>query len=207
MSTVALMKGASPEWVVRRALAFIKEIGLEGSPLGLESDQEPAIVSLVGEISRRRAAKTFSEHSPVASSQSNGYVERAIQSVSGQIRVMLDALESRVGQAVRNCGPNLLAWLIEYSSVLWNRYAVASDGKTSYERLRGKKSRMLGFAFGEKVLWRNSTPAAHPSNKLGSVWAEGVYLGHTTLSAESIVGNSEGVFKTRAVRRVPLEGR
>lgn len=82
------MKDASLEWAVRGVLAFIKEIGLEGRDIVFKTDQELAIVSLVGEIVRRRVAKTFPAHSPVASSQSNGYKERAIQSVSGQIRTM-----------------------------------------------------------------------------------------------------------------------
>lgn len=74
MSTIVPMKGASVEWCVRRVLAFIKEIGLEGNDLVLKSDQEPAVISLIGGIASRRKAKTFPEHSPVASSQSNGYV-------------------------------------------------------------------------------------------------------------------------------------
>lgn len=94
MSTIVPMEGASLEWVARRVLALVKEIGLEGAPMVAKTDQEPAIFSLVGEISKRRSAKTFPEHSPGASSQSNGYIERAIQSVSGQIRVMLEALEA-----------------------------------------------------------------------------------------------------------------
>ena len=109
MSTIVPMKGASVEWCVRRVLAFIKEIGLEGSDIVLKSDQEPAIVSLMTEIAARRSAKTIPEHSPVASSQSNGYVERAIQSVSGQARVMLDALEARVGQSCRGSSVAALA--------------------------------------------------------------------------------------------------
>ena len=207
MSTIVPMKGASVEWCVRRVLAFIKEIGLEGNDIVLKPDQEPAIVSLMTEIAARRKAKTIPEHLPVASSQSNGYVERAIQSVSGQARVMLDALEARVGQSCRGSGTAALAWLIEHASVLWNRYAVSSDGKTAYERLRGKKSRVLGVEFGEKVHWRRAIPSGQRNNKLGSVWMDGVYLVHKTLSGESIVGNKEGVFRTRTIRRVPVEDR
>ena len=73
------MRGVSLEWAVRRVPAFIKEIGLESKDVVLRIDEEPAIVSLVGEIIRRRAAITLPEHSPVASSQPNGYVERAMQ--------------------------------------------------------------------------------------------------------------------------------
>ena len=73
MSTIVPMKVASMEWAVLRILALIKVLGLEGSDIVLKTDQELAIVSLVGEIVRRRAA-IFPESSPVASSQSNGYV-------------------------------------------------------------------------------------------------------------------------------------
>lgn len=48
-------------------------------------------------------------------------------------------------------GQAVLACLIEYGSALLNRYAVGHDGKTAYERLRGKKSRTIGLRFGELV--------------------------------------------------------
>ena len=120
---------------------------------------------------------------------------------------MLDALEARVGQAVRSTCQSTLSWLVEYASVLWNRYAVSADGKTAHERLRGKKSRVLGLEFGEKVLWRRAVVTGHRTNKLDSIWAEGVYLGHRTISGESMVGNKDGIFKSRSIRRVPVEDR
>ena len=70
------------EWAARRILAFIEELGLEVSDIVLKPDQELAIVFLVGEIILRRLAEIFPEHSPVASSQTNGYIERVVQSVS-----------------------------------------------------------------------------------------------------------------------------
>ena len=70
---------------------------------------------------------------------------------------------------------------------------------------RGKKSRMLGLEFGERVHWRRAVVTGQRRDKLDSVWAEGVYLGHKTLNGESIVGNAERVFKTRTVRRMPVE--
>ena len=90
-----------------------------------------------------------------------------------------------------------MAWLVEYASVLWNRYAVSSDGKTAYERLRGKKSRVLDLDFGERVMWRRAIAIGHRTDKLDSVWDEGCYLGHKIVSGESIVGNKNGTYKTR----------
>lgn len=148
MSSSVPMKGAPLEWAVRRVMAFIKELGLEGSTLVFKSDQEPAILSLVGELVRRRAANIFPGKSPVVSSQSNGYIERAIQSIAVQIRTMLDVVEARLQQVVRGRCTHAVAWLIEYASVLWSRYAVSADGKTPCERPRGEKTRIFGFEFG-----------------------------------------------------------
>ena len=78
MVTEVPMKGASQEFPVRRLLAFLKELGAEASPVVLKSDQEPAIVDLLGAISKRRTAQTFVEHSPISSSQSNELIERGI---------------------------------------------------------------------------------------------------------------------------------
>ena len=66
---------------------------------------------------------------------------------------MKGALDTRVGVDIR-CTSNFLPWMVEYASVLINRYLVGKDVKTAYERLRGKKSKMLGFEFGDSVHFR-----------------------------------------------------
>ena len=37
---------------------------------------------------------------------------------------------------------------------MMNRLEVSVDGKTAYERCKGKKSQVLGLEFAEKVLWK-----------------------------------------------------
>ncbi len=39
--------------------------------------------------------------------------------------------------------------MVEFAAVLVNRYEVGRDGKTPYERARGKRSKLLGLEFGE----------------------------------------------------------
>ena len=90
-------KGAASDYVIKRTLAFIKELGVENADLVLKGDQEPALQEFLNEVGKRRQAKTFVEQSPVGSSASNGFIERAIQSVEGQARVVKDALELRLG--------------------------------------------------------------------------------------------------------------
>ena len=125
-----------------RVWAFLREIGCERGDLILKSDQEPAIMALFAEVSKLRAEKggigrTIEEASPVGSSSSNGIVERGIQSVEEQVRVLVSALGSRWKGTIPD-RRSIWPWLVEYASYLLNRCNVGADGKTAYERCRGK---------------------------------------------------------------------
>ena len=104
--------------------------------------------------------------SPVGSSKSNGFVERAIQTVQQMVRTLRSALSRRWGFLIPTFHP-VMTWLIEYASFLLNRLQVGKDGKTSFERSRGKTAKILGFEFGEAVLWKrrrtrlSTGPASH----------------------------------------------
>ena len=99
-------------------------------------------------------------------------------------------------------GPsNILPWMVDYASVLINRYLVGKDAKTAYERLRGKKSKMLGFVLSESVHFRR-VPLQVRLGKLGSAWQTGLFVGYWTQSGEYIVANSEGAYRTRTMKRI-----
>ena len=51
---------------------------------------------------------------------------------------------------------NVVTWLVEYSAVLLNRREISKDGKTSYERLKGKRGYIPGVEFGEKMLYKKA---------------------------------------------------
>ena len=80
-------------------------------------------------------------------------MERGIQSAQGQIRTIKDGLESRWKREVlaTEC---VMPWIVEWSAHVLNRFEVGKDGRTSYERCKGKPARHLGIEFGEAVLWR-----------------------------------------------------
>ena len=92
----------------------------------------------------------------------------------------------------------------EYCSFLLNRFEVGTDGKTAYERMEGKKAKQQGLEFCEGVLFKRKRAN---QRKDDSVWDDGVYLGVRGISGEIIVGTKEGVWKTRTVRRKPVEHR
>ena len=196
-------------YVADRAVAFLEELGCLSGDVVTKSDQEPSMKALVNQVGMLRASKGTGrwiiEHSPVGESQANGVVERGVQSIEGQLRVIKLALETRWGAEIPVEHP-ILAWAVEYASFLLNRYEVGHDGKTAYERLKRKRAVTMGYEFGEKVLWKISgTDGA--LGKLSSTWRTGVYVGVRGRSGEIVVQDSTGTWRTRTVRRRPLEER
>jgi hypothetical protein len=213
MATMVPKKGGSIEFPARRVLAFLKEIGLEGADVVFKSDQENAIGDLLNNIAKRRSAaskmekadeeevssqgvrtsrdepRTVHEASPVGSSQSNGFIERAIQDEEGQIRTIKADLESRIQSKIPS-SHDIVPWMVEYAAVLLNRGQVGSDGRTAYERLKGKKAVTPGLQFGERVLWKSNVPSYKRRNKMDTDWTEGIFLGQRTVSGEYLVGST-----------------
>ena len=122
----------------------------------MKSDEEPEFRSIVEDVGRFEVSdgsgRYVVEYSPVGASQSNGMIERAIQSVSGQTRVLLSALEEKWCCSIPHDHP-LICCIVEYAGVLLNGFEVGVDGRTAYERNEGKKATTLGIGIGE-ALWR-----------------------------------------------------
>ena len=97
--TTVVPRRTTGEWICRRLMAWLREIGLESVDIIVKSDNEPALTSLIASWSTMRAMMSGSrmiiENSPVGSSESNGTVERAIQSVQGMIRTIRSDIEGR----------------------------------------------------------------------------------------------------------------
>jgi hypothetical protein len=76
----AMPSKSTGNFIARRVVAFMKEVGCEHGDITVKSDQEPAMKAIINEIGRVRAAagggKMVVESSPVGQSQSNGIAER-----------------------------------------------------------------------------------------------------------------------------------
>ena len=83
---------------------------------------------------------------------------------------------------------------------------VGRDGKTAYERLKGKSAKVQGMTFAEEILWKRKREGG-PLGKLTGMWKDGIYLGVKATMAEVIVGNRNGAWLTRTVRRKPITER
>ena len=111
------------------------------------------------------------------------------------------ALEKRWGIQIPH-RHSVIPWVVEHAAFLLNRYEVGHDGKTAYERLKGKRAKTLGIEFGEGVHWRMKQ-AKGALGKLDSLWSDGVHLGIKEKTGEIFVGDAEVVWRTRTIRRKP----
>ena len=129
-------------------MEYFGECGNQFGDIIVKTDQEPAIKCLVKDIVLERGEelgnKTIVEESPVGSKGSNGVAERAVQEVEGQLRVLKLAFEGRLGREVdvEEC---VVTFMAEYGAHLLNRLLIGKDGKTAYERNKGKKATVLGW--------------------------------------------------------------
>ena len=201
-------KGSTGSYAARAVLELMEECGDRDAKVVVKSDQEPAIKFLVDDVRvNRTGAKTIVEMAPRGSKGSNGVIERAVQSMEQQVRTMKSALDERMGVKIDVMHP-IIVWMCDYAGFLLNRMEVSADGKTAYERNKGKKAQVLGLEFGERVLWKHGRLGAK-MEKINARWGYGMFIGVKIKSGELIILDfeTEKIEYVRTVRRVPEEQR
>ena len=94
-------KGASGKFAVDKAIEYMEESGDQLGKVIVKTDQEPSIQYFVKDlIESSPEGQTIVEESPVKSSGSNGIVEKGVQGIEGQLRVILLAFENRIGRKI-----------------------------------------------------------------------------------------------------------
>ena len=72
-----------------------------------------------------------------------------MQTVEGQVRAMLLALESRLDAKIP-VTHHVIAWLVEHAADVLNKFAVGIDGRTAYERMKEKSTMVRLLSSGEE---------------------------------------------------------
>eukprot|EP00974_Lingulodinium_polyedra_P019265 1860480-Lingulodinium_polyedra.AAC.1 len=94
--------------------------------------------------------------------------------------------------------------MIENVADLLNKHCVGSDGKTPFERLKGKGYKGEFLEFGSSVLHR--IPDKPQGGLMAPRWVPGVWLGKRFTTDEHVIGLEDGkVVRTRSVRAKPEE--
>ena len=151
----------------------------------LKSDPEPAIVDVLRDIANLRGSRgTLLERSPVADSQSNGFIERGIRSVEEMTRVILFDLSSRIGSPI-SVHSLVFPWIVEHATDILNKCHVASDGKSAYERLKRRQHRGMLLPFGTALMFKVAGKV--PGGVMTERWHLGTWLGKRFHTEEHIV--------------------
>ena len=198
-------KGLDPEeYATRRGLRVFDFLWYQS--VVLRSDQEPALGKVLKSIRAHRGAETQTmlENSPAYVSKANGFIERAIQVVEGQIRTLKTALESKIGRPLPE-DACIMPWLVEHAGSLLNLLELWEDGKVPYQRLRGRRMHPALIDFGEAIQFMPLD--IHKQGKLTSRTQDGIYPGVDLTSGEFLVGPKGGVPKTRSTHRKPEDQR
>ena len=113
-------------------------------------------MALLEDVARRRVgAVTIIEKSPKGDSQSNGLAERAVRGIEELLRVHKLDLEARLGQVLQMDHP-CIEWLVEYTTDVLNKAQVGHDGRTPYQRSKGRRYTGEMYKFGTPVSFRSS---------------------------------------------------
>ena len=103
-------------------------------------------------VKREKHQDIAFEHSQVAERKSNGVAERTVKTVQGQVRTMKLALEARISEKVVETS-DLIPWLIRHAAMLVNTGRRGGDGRTAWERVKGRKFNREAPGFRERIMF------------------------------------------------------
>ena len=72
--------------------------------------------------------------------------------IEDMVRTHKAALECRIKAQIPSTHP-VLKWLVEYVSVIINRYTLQDDGVSAYEAIHGKPASERLAEFGERIMF------------------------------------------------------
>ena len=197
---VVPLKGGGVDWLVGQLLRDLRKMGAHGKVI-LKSDRENAILDVLNDVCKQRrkendSAVTIVESSPKGESQSNGIAERAAQDLEGVRTHNLD-LEAKLKTTLR-IGHPCITWMVENVADIINKFKIGQDGRTAYERLKGKTYTGVIHEFGSVILHR--IPGKPEGGLMLERWVQGVWHGKRFTTDERVIGLENGkVVRTRNV--------
>ena len=162
----------------------------------LRCDQEPSTLSLqraVINARQRLGLQTLERNPSVGAHASQGYVEKAVDSIRKLANTLLDMVRHRTGLSLCSDHP-VFSWAFVHSAWLLNRYRVTGN-LTAYERAAGARYSGRIVPYGEPVFCQVT-----PRQKGNPRWLLGIFLGKSS-NDMFIVGGKGGVRLSRSVRR------
>ena len=193
------------EWLIKDLSEEMKTWGHAGGVGGkviLKCGGEKAMVALRDALGRFHCGTVIPEQSAKGESQSNGRAEDAAKLVREFMRVLKEQVEGEAKIKIDG-DETITLWMIRWAAMLCSRFLVGQDGRTGFERRRGRTCRIPVIPFAEYVWYRQIRKGKAQEDKLETELKEGLWLGHARNSNEVLIGTDKGVVRAYDVRRMP----
>ena len=197
-----LQKGSA---ALRRVVEQLTRYTMQVCPAGpviFQGDPEASIKQIVNAVAACRSKlglETQTRFIPRASHQSNGMVEKMVQTVRNGGRTLRCFVEERCKIKLEG-HHHIYSWAMRHASFLQNRFAKPVRGAPAYELVFGRRFKGVILPFGEQCLFH--CPSRHKGDLQ---WRRGVYVGQNERNAASILLTSDGAREARSIRRLPVE--
>ena len=131
--------------------------------LTLKSDNEPVIAKLLSEALRELringVSQILEEHPSEYGPRANGAADVGVQLVKNHLRTVRCNPENEIGHMIPVRHP-LIAGMVRHAAALITWSAKGHDGRTAYQRVRGKEFRTCLLDFGEACRFNNRSHEA-----------------------------------------------
>ena len=191
------------DWLIKDISLELKAWGHNGGDGGhiiMKSDGERSIVAVREAVAKLHGGRVTVDVPAKNESESNGAIEEAGKTVREFTRVLKEQLEDKAGMTLRP-GDIIVLWMIRWAAMSASRFLMGKDGKTPYERRRGRRCQLPVLPFGEKVWYHEAREGKERKEKFTSECKEGIWLGHARNSNEAIIGTKDGVVRAYSIKR------
>ena len=135
------VKGAANLFAVKELAKAVEFLGYRR--LIVKCDDESVINDIRRNLKRHCTdCEILVEDVPVGESQSNAEIESHVGAVGGLCRTLRSALVSHYGEDVIHAKHPILTWLVQYAGSVYTTFNLGVDGKSGYQRARGRPYRV-----------------------------------------------------------------
>ena len=200
-AAVVPSKGVIHPWPVK---SFVHRLSLAGHRrMILRSDGEPSVVAWKTQVAAKlrlvHGIEILPQESGVDDSQGNGLAEHAVREIKAKTRTLRHQCET-IHKVSLGEDHLLIPWIVEFAAMSINVGRRGADGRTAYELRYGRAFRRELAIFGEKVLY---LPSGQEKVKLADKFHEGLYIGITQRTDESLIATKLGIVRCRTFKRLP----
>ena len=181
MVATAVQKKGHDKFVERFLLKGLESFGVTGEMV-LQTDKETGPIDVAKHVAVERTATTIVRQTPMNSSQSKAYVERAHHCVEAMVRTLKEVIEDKV-QTRLNATDSIAIWMIRHATFLQRRFSVGKERKKTFKRRHHKEYASQILPFGSAVDAKVRDEETERS-KFDSRFIPGIWLGRASESDE-----------------------